>query len=344
MSDNDSSLNPRIGGYQRRKKPTLSEIINGIKRGNRVLLSQAITILESTRPEDKDQGHALIEACLPLSGKSLRIGVSGTPGVGKSTFIDSFGMYLLGQGKKLAVLAIDPTSARTRGSILGDKTRMNQLSQAKEAFIRPSATGLSLGGVARRTRESIIVCEAAGFDVVIVETVGVGQSEIAVHSMTDLFLLLLLPGAGDELQGIKRGIMEIADVLAINKADGSRLELAKKAQQNYRNALKLFPHSTNGWQPRVLACSAIEKSGIDTIWAEILKFEHQMKTGPFFIERRQEQAKYWLKESIEQQLIHYFMKNPEIKSLYEGIENQVFKGEVSPFKAADMLLERFMKV
>ena len=256
-----SSVNENaVENFRRSRKqlPTINEFVQGIKEGSRALLSQAITLIESALPEHQSLSQELIKRCLPLSGKSIRIGITGVPGAGKSTFIESFGGFLTAKGHHLAVLAIDPSSERSGGSILGDKTRMEELSADERAFIRPSPSGGTTGGVARKTRESIILCEAAGYDTIIVETVGVGQSETAVHSMVDFFLLLMIPGAGDELQGMKRGIMEMADMIVINKADGDTLTLARKAKTEYTNAMHLFPLPPSGWAPAVLTCSSLE--------------------------------------------------------------------------------------
>ncbi len=267
-----SSVNPYAAKhFQKVKQELLSadEYIKGILAGNRTLLSKAITLVESSLPKHQEIAQQIIEQCIQYAGKSIRLGITGVPGVGKSTFIESLGIYLTGQGHQLAVLAIDPSSEKTKGSILGDKTRMEKLSVDKNAFIRPSPSAGSLGGVARKTKEIIILCEAAGFDTIIVETVGVGQSETAVHSMVDFFLLLMLAGAGDELQGIKRGIMEMADALVINKADGDNVKKAKLAQLEYKNALHLFPPSESGWIPTVNTCSSLNNKGIEEVWKVI---------------------------------------------------------------------------
>lgn len=330
--------------FKRKKRPqrSLNEFLKGILEGNRVVLSQAITLIESTQNQHQELAQQIIEACLPYSGKSLRIGLTGTPGVGKSTFIDSFGQVLLKEDRQLAVLAIDPSSQLTKGSILGDKTRMETLSVHPNVFIRPSAAGASLGGVARKTRESIILCEAAGFDTIIVETVGVGQSETAVHSMVDFFLLLLLPNSGDELQGIKRGVMEMADLIAINKADGDALPAAKLAKKQCRNGLHLFPPKMSNWIATAELCSALEKTGLDTIWQHILSYQNQTKINGYFQKHRQEQAKYWLDESIQQQLKQLFYQHSDIKSTFMKIEAQVIAGKLSPFKAAEVLMQSFL--
>jgi len=331
----------------RRTLPTVEQFVQGIRSGDRVLLGQAITLVESTRPEHSALAQQVI-ARLPASQagqqQSLRIGITGAPGVGKSTLIEALGLYLTEQGKKVAVLAIDPTSAISKGSILGDKTRMERLSTDERAFIRPSPSGDSLGGVARKTRETILLVEAAGYDTVLIETVGVGQSEIAVHSMTDLFLLLLLPGAGDELQGIKRGIVEMADLLAVNKADGDRLKLANQARAHYLNATHLLPPRPSGWSPQVLACSAEQGSGIAELWAAIQAFQTHVTANGFLEQNRQEQARYWLKESLESGLKDLFYQHPAIREKYVALEKQVLEGRVSPFAAARELLEVFTSV
>lgn len=322
-----------------RKKYTLSDYLKGIANGDRVMLSQAITLIESTRSDHQELARALVEACLPEAGNSFRIGITGTPGVGKSTFIEALGQQFSESGKKLAVLAIDPSSQRSRGSILGDKTRMEQLSSNPNVFVRPSPAGTSLGGVARKTRETILLCEAAGFDTIFVETVGVGQSEIAVHSMVDFFLLLLLPGAGDELQGIKRGIVEMADLIAVNKADGDRVNLAKKARQAYRNALHLFPPNQKGWTPKALTCSALEKTGIAEILQTIEEYKRVTAENNFFQQNRQQQAAFWLEESLDLLLREQFFQHPKVKQQWQILKDQVTEGTLSSFGAAQKLLD-----
>ena len=313
--------------------------LKGIREGDRVLLGQAITLVESHKPEHAGRAREVVEACLPHSGQSIRLGITGAPGVGKSTFIEALGMFLIEQGHKVAVLAIDPSSQQSKGSILGDKTRMTRLSADPHAFIRPSPAGESLGGVARKTRETILLCEAAGYDVVIVETVGVGQSETAVHSMVDFFLLLLLPGAGDELQGIKRGIVEMADLLAVNKADGDRVNLAKEAQRAYRNALHLFPPKESGWTPPVLRCSALHGEGIPEVWEQVAKYQTDTNGSGYFRQHRQEQAKYWLREFIQEKLTLLFFENPAVKEQWEQVEHKVVSGEWSSIKGGEYLLK-----
>jgi len=278
------------------------ELAQQIIEGNRTALGQGITLLESTLPEHKEQSQELLSECLPHSGKSIRIGVTGVPGVGKSTFIEVLGKLLTSQGKKVAVLAIDPTSERTHGSILGDKSRMHELAADKNAFIRPSPTSGTLGGVANKTRESIILCEAAGFEIVLIETVGVGQSETTASNLVDFFLLLILAGAGDELQGIKRGIMELADALAITKADGDNITNSKNAALAYKRALHLFPAMENGWTPQVSTCSALENIGVLEIFETINKFDTQMISSGWKIENRKDQNNYWLHHIVKEEL------------------------------------------
>jgi len=324
---------------KKRKKLKAADYVEGILAGNRVLLSQAITLIESTHPKHQVLAQKIIEACLPHSGKSFRLGLTGTPGVGKSTFIESFGLKMIEKGHQLAVLAIDPTSQMTRGSILGDKTRMETLSVHPQAFIRPSPAGDSLGGVARATRESVILCEAAGFDFIVIETVGVGQSETAVHSMVDFFLLLLLPNAGDELQGIKRGVMEMADLIIINKADGEALRAAKLAKKQCKNGLHLFPPKESGWIATAETCSGLHQTGLDIILGHLESFERQTKIKGYFEQHRKQQAKYWLEESIGQALKNRFYQEPAIQEQFHQIEQQVIEGVLSPFKAAQALLK-----
>ena len=343
------SINPHFHFSVKKTPPSVSTFVEGILAGNRVMLSQAITLIESTRSDHQDLAQQIIEKCLPFSGNSIRVGITGTPGVGKSTFIEAFGTYITetqnadDKHHHIAVLAIDPTSPVSRGSILGDKTRMMHLSTNPKAFIRPSPAGGSLGGVARKTRESIILCEAAGFDVIIIETVGVGQSETAVHSMTDFFLLLLLPGAGDDLQGIKRGIVEMADLIAVNKADGDRTMLAKQAKAFYQNALHLFPAKDNQWIPQVITCSALSQLGIPDIWALILDFQRFTQANKTFYENRKFQSKYWLHDSIEQALKNQFYNHPSVQAHISTIEEAVLKGEISSFIGAEELLQMFLK-
>ena len=313
----------------------------GILAGDITLLSKAVTLVESSKREHQQVAQEVIKACLPHSGKSIRIGITGVPGVGKSTFIEAMGRYITSKGGKLAVLAIDPSSERSKGSILGDKTRMEELSGDKNAYIRPSPSAGSLGGVARKTRETIILCEAAGFDHIFIETVGVGQSETAVHSMTDFFLLLMLAGAGDELQGIKRGIMEMADLIAINKADGNNVEKADIAKAQYKNALHLFPAKESEWIPQVLTCSAYHKMGIEAIWDQIESYRQQTRNNDHFFRKRNAQAIYWMHETIEEQLKRSFYDRPEIKEKLKIMENYVMHDTMSSFVAAGELLDLY---
>ncbi|MEZ5057871.1 MAG: methylmalonyl Co-A mutase-associated GTPase MeaB [Saprospiraceae bacterium] len=329
--------------YQRKPNlPDPDQLVAGILSGDMIALSRSITLIESTRPDHQEIAEQIIEKCLPFTKESYRIGITGTPGVGKSTFIEALGTKLTAKGKKVAVLAIDPSSQVSRGSILGDKTRMEQLSRDPLAFIRPSPAGDSLGGVARKTRETIILCEAAGFQHIFIETVGVGQSEITVHSMVDLFLLLLLPGAGDELQGIKRGIVEMADIVAVNKTDGERLDLAKRAKREYYNALHLFPPKESGWAPKVELCSAVENTGIEEIWEQVEQFFTTIKENNFYKTHRREQARFWLMETIKSNLLTVFFKNDAVQSSFAALEEEVLQSKKSPFKAASELLKKFL--
>lgn len=326
-----------------RTLPSKNEFIDGILAGNRMLLSRAITLIESTKQKHHDLAQEVIEGCLPYSGNSIRIGITGVPGVGKSTFIEAFGNHIIeNQNRTLAVLAVDPSSSKTRGSILGDKTRMETLSNHPKAYVRPTPTSGSLGGVAQSTRETITLCEAAGFNTILIETVGVGQSETAVHSMVDFFLLLMLAGAGDELQGIKRGIMEMADAIAINKADSGNEEAAKRAMAEYKSALHLFPPTESGWIPKVATCSAVHGKGISDIWEIVDAFVRHTKTKGFFDKKRKEQANYWLDEAITQELHRSFYKNDELKHMLTQIRRQVQDGEISSYKAARILMDRFL--
>jgi LAO/AO transport system kinase len=322
----------------RRRDHSPEYYVRGVLEGNRTVLSQAITLIESSLDAHQKTAQKIIEKCLPHSGKSVRIGITGVPGVGKSSFIEAFGSYLSSCGKKLAVLAIDPSSERSGGSILGDKTRMESLTSDPNAFIRPSPSGGSLGGVARKTRESVILCEASGFDIVIIETVGVGQSETAVHSMVDFFLLLMLAGAGDELQGIKRGIMEMADLIAINKADGNNIDRARIARSDYLNALHLFPPPPSGWVPDVITCSAKYREGMEKIWEIINRYCNFTTANGFFSRRRNEQAKYWMYESVNEQLKRQFYGDPETNRLAADLEKQVLESQISSFVAASELI------
>lgn len=329
-----------------KKKRSLSveQYVDGILNGDITILSQAVTLVESSKPAHQEIAQEIIVRCLPFSGNSVRIGITGVPGVGKSTFIEAMGKHITSKGEKLAVLAIDPSSERTKGSILGDKTRMEDLSTDPNAYIRPSPSAGSLGGVARKTRETIILCEAAGFNHIFIETVGVGQSETAVHSMVDFFLLLMLAGAGDELQGIKRGIMEMADAITINKADGNNIEKAGLARIQYANALHLFPATESGWNPKVLTCSAYLKTGIGEIWDTIGEYLAHVKNNNYFQHRRNEQSKFWMYETINEQLRNDFYLNEQVKELMRESEKKVLKEEISSFVAAKKLLDFYNQI
>jgi LAO/AO transport system kinase len=322
----------------RKKNPSNKELISGVLNGNKTALSRSITLIESTALKHQSQAKEIIEACLPHANKSIRIGITGVPGVGKSTFIEQFGKLLTSQGNKVAVLAVDPSSTLSKGSILGDKTRMEELVKDSNAFIRPSSSGDSLGGVARKTREAIILCEAAGFNTIIIETVGVGQSETAVHSMTDFFLLLKLAGAGDELQGIKRGIMEMADAIVINKADGENIKAAKLAKSEFNRALHLYPPKESGWIPKTLLCSAIKNEGIEAVWELIINYVTETKEKEYFQHKRKEQNKFWLLQTIENSLKSDFFRNIAVKKELEIQLNLLDHNATTPFEAAHKIL------
>ncbi len=334
-------VNPYMTRRKKRPLPSASELIDGILKGNMTMLSRAVTLVESLSPEHQAIAQEVIEKCLPHSGNSRRIGITGVPGAGKSTSIDVFGLHVLKNGGKLAVLAIDPSSERTKGSILGDKTRMEKLSIHPDAFIRPSPSAGSLGGVARKTRETIVLCEAAGYNNIFVETVGVGQSETAVHSMVDFFLLIQLAGTGDELQGIKRGIMEMADGIVINKADGDNIDRARLAQAQFRSALHLFPPTLSGWMPEVLTYSGYYELGIAEVWEMIDRYFEFVKKNGYFEQRRANQARYWMYETIDEQLRANFYRNPEIESLLAEKESRVLANHQSSFTAARDVLDRY---
>lgn len=335
------SVNPYRRAHARKVQLTANDYVEGILKGNVSILGRAVTLVESRAEAHQALAQEVIEKCLPYTGNSRRIGITGVPGAGKSTSIDVFGLHVLKQGGKLAVLAIDPSSERTKGSILGDKTRMEKLSQHPDAFIRPSPSAGSLGGVARKTRETIMLCEAAGYNNIFVETVGVGQSETAVHSMVDFFLLIQLAGTGDELQGIKRGIMEMADGIVINKADGDNIDRANLAAAQFRNALHLFPPTPSKWVPEVICYSGYYELNIDKVWDMIDRyFEYVKKTG-YFQQKRYEQAKYWMLETINERLRHDFYSRPEIRALLEQKEMRVLNNEQSSFTAAQDVLDRY---
>ncbi|MCF8335858.1 MAG: methylmalonyl Co-A mutase-associated GTPase MeaB [Bacteroidales bacterium] len=328
---------------KRRVECSLDQYVQGILEGDRTILAQAITLVESSLGEHTEMAQQIIERCLPYSGNSIRIGITGVPGVGKSTFIETLGTKITDAGEKLAVLAVDPTSGRTGGSIMGDKTRMEKLASRENAFIRPSPSGDSLGGVARKTRETLVLCEAAGFNIIFIETVGVGQSETSVHSMVDFFLLLMLAGAGDELQGIKRGIMEMADTIAITKADGNNIHKTEMAQKEYQKALHLFPAPESGWETRVLTCSAKFNQGIDEVWETILEFINYTTNNGYFTKTRRKQAKYWMYETIDQILRDNFYQTDCIRDQLQKYENKVLAGKMTSFMAAKDLLNQYYK-
>lgn len=336
-------VNPYRTKTIKKKAYTADEFVEGILKGDRVILSQAVTLVESSRPDHQQKAQKIIEKCLPYAGKSVRVGITGVPGSGKSTSIEAFGMHQIQSGKKLAVLAIDPSSERTKGSILGDKTRMEQLSVEENAFIRPSPAAGSLGGVARKTRETIVLCEAAGFDTIFVETVGVGQSETAVHSMVDFFLLIQITGGGDELQGIKRGIMEMADGIVINKADGDNINKAAVTQTQYRNALMLFPLNESNWRPQVLTYSGLRVIGIKEVMAMIDEYVAFTQANDFFHQKRAMQSRYWMYESINERLRNHFYQNETIQALLKLKETQVLNEETTSFAAAQELLDTYFK-
>lgn len=328
----------------KRKVLDVNQYVQGILNRDISILSQAITLIESSLPSHHELGQQIIEKCLPYTGNSVRIGITGVPGVGKSTVIEALGGTITQAGGRLAVLAIDPSSERSKGSILGDKTRMETLCNDPNAFIRPSPSAGSLGGVARKTRETIILCEAAGFDTIFIETVGVGQSETAVHSMVDFFLLLMLAGAGDELQGIKRGIMEMADLIAITKADGENVNKANSARVQYENALHLFPKPESGWLPRVRICSSITKVGIDVVWEQILDYVDFTKRSSFFQKRRLEQAKYWMFQTITEALKDDLFNNQQVRELIKTTEQEVLSDRISSFAAAKRILDFYKSI
>lgn len=341
-----SSLNPLLSkglDKYKKSKTDINTLIKGLLEGDRTSLSRAITLVESSLASDKILAKEIIQLCLPNSGNSIRIGITGVPGVGKSTFIETFGNMLIAKGKKVAVLAIDPSSKRTKGSILGDKTRMESLSVHKDAFIRPSASAGTLGGVARKTRETITLCEAAGFDIILVETVGVGQSEVAAAQIVDFFLLLMLAGSGDELQGIKRGIMEMADMILINKADGDNINKANLAKREFENALHLFPALKNGWIPKVETASALMKNGIEKTWETIESYVSLTKENGHFNMKRSRQSGDILRESLESSLMDDFYNTPGMKEKLTEIDNKISRGLLNPYDAAEELLNLYRK-
>ncbi len=334
-------VNPYLKKRKKAQELSVNDYVDGILKGNISMLGRAVTLVESVNPDHEAVAQEVLEKCLPYSGNSIRIGISGVPGAGKSTSIDAFGVHVLERGGKLAVLAIDPSSERSKGSILGDKTRMEELSSHPNSFIRPSPSAGSLGGVARKTRESIVLCEAAGFDKIFVETVGVGQSETAVHSMVDFFLLIQLAGTGDELQGIKRGIMEMADAIVINKADGDNIEKAKLAAAQYKNALHLFPAPESGWSPKVMTYSGFYKLGIKEIWDMVYEYIDFIKNNGYFDYHRNQQSKYWMFETINDALRSSFYNDRNIETMIGNCEESVLGGQMTSFAAARKLLDTY---
>ncbi len=343
-------INPYIKNFFKKKPRTLSveEYMEGITSGNRTILSQAITLVESSLPAHREIAQQIIakcqEYCTLNKIETMRIGITGVPGAGKSTFIEAFGGLVTSKGHKLAVLAIDPSSEKTKGSILGDKTRMETLCNDPNAFIRPSPSAGSLGGVARKTRETVLLCEAAGYDIVFIETVGVGQSETAVHSMSDFFLLLMLSGAGDDLQGIKRGIMEMSDLIAITKADGTNVDKATMARALYANALHLFPPTESTWVPTALTSSAVTKAGLDAILEKIEEYFNLVKGNGYYKKKRREQAQFWMYESINESLKNNFYENPVIEEELKKYEESVLSGKLDSFMAAQELLQMYKEL
>ncbi len=335
------NINANFKPVRRARRLSAEAYAEGIVDGDRILLSRAITLIESERREDQNLAREIVDLCLPRSGKSIRVGITGVPGVGKSSFIEALGGTLTAKGHKLAVLAVDPSSQVSGGSILGDKSRMTTLASDPNAFVRPSPSRGSLGGVARKTRETILLCEAAGYDIVLVETVGVGQSETVVHSMVDCFLLLMLAGAGDELQGVKRGIMEMAHLLAITKADGDNLVHARVARQQYRNALHLFPPTKTGWRPPVVLSSSVNRGGVLDVWTEAERFIAHIKSCGWFEKKRSQQAIQWMQDAIRDTLMDEFTQDPDVVARLPLLREQVLEGKVSPQRAADLLLAAF---
>lgn len=351
--DNEAFTTKVVGGKKtsdlkskaslKSREISVDDFYAGIVEGNITILSKAITLVESNAEKHITKTQELLKRLIPLSGKSIRIGITGAPGAGKSTLIEAFGLYLTKLGRKVAVLAIDPTSSITHGSILGDKTRMEYLSRDPKAFIRPSPSGGTLGGVTRKTRETMIVCEAAGFDTILVETIGVGQSEITVRSMVDFFMLVLLPLAGDELQGIKKGVVEIADALVVNKAEDQNLDKANTTKAAYNSAVKLLQPATAGWKTRVETCSALKNKGIDKIWSMILDFWNSTVDSGVFNERRNLQTLEWMKSMLENEVLHKFYESDKVKNAMPVIRDQVLEGTLPPTLAVQEILKEYYK-
>ena len=344
VNDSPSPGPPAINPHPPRQtvqSPSTDEFVDGIRRGDRALLSRAITRTESTLPEHQTQAQEIIDRCLPATGDSLRIGITGPPGVGKSTFIEALGVRLVDEGYRLAVLATDPSSERSRGSILGDKTRMNRLANREGAYVRPSPSGGTLGGVAQATREAVLLCEAAGFDLVLLETVGVGQSETTMRLLVDIFVLLMPPGAGDEIQGMKRGILEMADLLVLNKADRLDASRLDEVRAMYESALRLFPPRTPGWPPQVQAVSALQQTGLDEVWDTLKQYADHLRAEGILDERRRAQTRQWMHESLKHQLLEDFFSNPHMQQAVDELEGEVTAGRLSPFTAARQLLARY---
>lgn len=320
----------------------MEQIVESLRGGDRRILAQAITLIESQRPDHRESAARLLQAVMPLTGRAFRIGISGVPGAGKSTFIEAFGSHALQQGSRVAVLTVDPSSPLSGGAIMGDKTRMERLARQENAFIRPSAAGGTLGGVTKRTREALLLCEAAAFDLILVETVGIGQSETAVAQMTDMFILLLLPGSGDDLQGIKRGVTELADLILINKADGDLADTAKITAADYQNALQFLQPRTEGWTVPVKTCSALEQVGIADVWATAQRYRNIVSTSSQLQKRRGLQAKAWFWEEVSETLLARLRRHPELACRVTKIEQQVCRHEVPPIVAAQELLDMFL--
>jgi LAO/AO transport system kinase len=334
----------RVFTVNHRPEPSVDNYVEGVISGDRTMLGRAITLVESNASRHIDTAQEVLRRLLPHTGRSVRVGITGVPGAGKSTFIEAFGTYLTKQDHRLAVLAIDPSSTLTRGSILGDKTRMESLSREPRCFIRPSPSGGTLGGVTRKTRETILVCEAAGFDIILVETVGVGQSEVTVRSMVDFFLLLHVAGTGDELQGIKRGVMELSDAVAVNKADGDNRLHAERAANMLANVLGFLAPYTPGWQPPALTCSALDGTGIEEIWAQIQAYVIKLREHGLFDSRRHEQDRLWMREMLNENLLSHFYRHPDIELAIKDVEHAVLKGEIPVTKAVQLLLNRWREI